>query len=174
MPHRHSFSSRAPVEDLSMLGLDTIEFYAILVLVLVLFACFWGTLSRRELLGRTITSRPHKRSSGPLEHASDRASPAKVVPRAGDYFPAAHSENTALTIETSRWLCNMIHLLIQQGKFKATTATFLRSQTGDDAVLEHIYRVHVNQRQPYASEEESLVAACESVAGQQGSYASRR
>ena len=157
-----------------MLGLDTIEFYAILVLVLVLFACFWGTLSRRELLSRVITSRPHKRSA-PLDHSADRASPAKVVPTAGDYYPAARSEDTLLTIETSRWLCNMIHLLLQQGKFKASTATFLRSQVGDDAVLEHIYRVHVNQqRQVYASEEESLIAACESVAEQPGRYAARR
>jgi hypothetical protein len=156
-----------------MLGLDTIEFYAILVLVLVLFACFWGTLSRRELLSRVITSRPHKRSA-PLDHSSERASPSKVVPRAGDYYPA-RSEDTMLTLETSRWLRNMIHLFLQQGKFTPATASFLRSQVGDDAVLERIYRVHVTQQQQaYASEEESLIAACESVAEQPGQYAARR
>jgi hypothetical protein len=93
---------------------------------------------------------------------------------AGGYFPPAHSEVTALTLETARWLRNMIQFLLQQGKFQANTATFLRSQGSDDAVLEHIYRVHVNQQnQMYASEEESLIAACETVASQNGPLAPR-
>jgi hypothetical protein len=156
-----------------MFGLDWTEILAIAVVALVLFACFWGTLSRRELLGRTITGRPHHRSPE-AEHPIGRSSRHEPVPVAGNYYPSAHSEDTMLTLETSRWLRNMIQYLLQQNKFQTATADFLRKQWGDDAVVEHIYRVHVTQqRQMYASEEESLIAACESVASQPGTYAPR-
>jgi hypothetical protein len=158
-----------------MFGLDWIETLAIIVVALVLFACFWGTLSRRELLGRgTITGRPHRHLTG-ADHHETRSSPSHSVPSAGEYHPDARSTDTALTIETARWLRNMVQMYLQQGKFTEPTASFLRSQAGTDAVLEHIYRVHATQQQQvYTSEEESLIAACEMVAGGQSPSGQRR
>jgi hypothetical protein len=80
-----------------------------------------------------------------------------------------HNGAARLEVATARWLWNDITLLIEQGKLSAPAATFLRGWADDDATLAQIYRAHVLEpRQFYASEEESIIVACEYVVRQRG------
>jgi hypothetical protein len=70
---------------------------------------------------------------------------------------------------TARWLWNGIALLIEQGKLSGPAARLLRGRADDDKLMARIYRSHVEEpKQFFASEEESVVAACEDVARQNG------
>jgi hypothetical protein len=156
------------MEDLAMLGyFGWIEVIALSVVALVLFVCFWGTLNRWEWSARIGGERTHIHAT---EFIKERRPP--VHPTSGPVNGPLPVHNGAARLEatTARWLWNDIAWLIDQGKLSAPAATFLRGRADDDAILAQIYRIHVFEpRQFFASEEESIIAACEYVARQCGS-----
>jgi hypothetical protein len=90
-------------------------------------------------------------------------------PALDDALPAPHNGVGWLEAGTARWLWNGIALLIEQGKLSGPAATLLRGRAQDDKFMARLYRSHVEgPKRFYASEEESVVAACEDVARQEG------
>jgi hypothetical protein len=156
------------MEDLTMLSyFGWIEVIALTVIALVLFACFWGTLTRWELSTRIGGDRSHAHGVGLIK---ERLHPVSLASRPAVGPVLVHNGAARLEPPTARWLWNDITLLIDQGKLSTPAAAFLRGRADDDATLARIYRVHVFEpTQFYASEEESIIAACEYVARQCGS-----
>jgi hypothetical protein len=99
----------------------------------------------------------------------------KQTPATDDALRAPHNGVGWLEAGTARWLWNDIALLIEQGKLSAPAAAFVRGRADDDKFMARLYRTHVQEvRQFYASEEESVIAACEAVARQDGCRPSSR
>jgi hypothetical protein len=91
----------------------------------------------------------------------------KPTPATEDALCAPHTGVGWLEAGTARWLWNDIALLIEQGKLSAPAAVHLRGRADDDKFLARLYRTHVQDvKRFYASEEESVIAACEAVARQ--------
>jgi hypothetical protein len=138
-----------------------IEVIALVVIALVLFACFWGSITRWELLTRA-GARTHAHR---LAFGRDHFPPSgpTALPEGGS--TAGYARGFRLEPETARWLWNEITFLIRRGRLSTPAAAFLRGREEDDAVLAQIYRTHaLEPKQFYVSEEESIIAACEYVA----------
>jgi hypothetical protein len=119
-----------------------------------------GVNSWKHVHGVTFTREHYPPASPPL------------VPEDGGvvYRGPARLEDT-----TSRWLWNAIAMLMARGQLSGPATAFLRGREDDDLVLAQIYRTHtLTPTRFYASEEESIIAACEVVARQYGSHPAHR
>ena len=135
---------------------------AFTVTALGLCAGLWATMARTGRSSR-IGCRIHLPRLG-IARARRLLKP---TPATDDALRAPHNGVGWLEAGTARWLWNDITLLIEQGKLSAPAATLLRGRADDHKFMARLYRTHVqDQKQFYASEEESVIAACEAVARQ--------